>query len=237
MNYSPIERIAARLPEAPFFINNMSFPIVVNNVWEALKKYKFYVTKTHFKVFTVVDYSIKLGCVNQVHNVVLSQETNAIAVETIQQPNQVVFVADPDENGATATTLTSDTELDQIARVTPHIIGSYVDFIEDGDCLKFKDTDINVGVEYTELLVDADTGYPLLPEDAEMLVTWYCAHQHFAGEFMAGRLDGQRMQWVEAKLEQARKDAFSIIRMSQNELDKIGNVLSSFDRKTFGVTT
>lgn len=233
MNYTPIQRIAARLPEAPFYVNDMEYPVIVSNIWEALKKYKMYSTTRHFVTRDVVNYEVDLGCVNQIHNVVLYEDVVTTNTETITHPNQVVFVADPDNS----TQLNEEIEIEDIKRLVPHIIGQYVDFKENGNCLEFKDDGIKVGIEYTTLKVDKIEGYPLVPEDAEMMVAWYCACQQWRGEYMAGRLDGGRLQYAEAMLKEAVHDATSIIRVSQNDMDKIGNILTSFDRKTYGFTS
>ena len=234
MNYSPIERIAAKLPEAPFYITDMEFPIIVENVYEALKDFRMLPLKRTFKDYLVTDYEINIGAHYMVHSVVRINSTSSTTTvaASLAEVNQVIFKEASETIVQTADLDT--TQLDTIKRYIPHIIGEYVDYNQSGNCLTFKETDFTVGVEYNELLVDSKSGYPLVPENAETACLWFVAFQHYLGEYMAGRLDGNRMQFAEIKLNEARKSAKADHRMSKNQIDKLLNTMVSFDRKSFG---
>ena len=66
-------------------------------------------------------------------------------------------------------------------------------------------------------------------------LSWYIANSYYSGEFMAGRLDGNRMQYSENKLKEAEQDIYKTIRVSNNDIDKALNNLVSFDRKSFNI--
>lgn len=230
MKFVPIERIAAKLPEAPFYINDMDFPIIVENVYAGLKDMRMVPYKRTFDAYEVKDYKITLPDFHVVHNVVHINSTLTQYEEGVAKVNQIVFK----EPESQETTQYETVGLEEIKRYIPHIIGPYIDYTEDGKCLKFKETDITVGVEFNSLVTDPGTGYFLVPEQAEFAIAWYVALQHYTGEFMAGRLDGQRLQYAETKYEEHRMAAKADHRLSQNQMDKLLNTITSFDRKTFG---
>lgn len=230
MNYIPIERVASQLREAPFYIreDNMDLYLIVENVFKALREMRMITLERKFETFEVKDYEVHLGPHYAIQNVVRIEEQYYPPEDGVYQPNQVLFTV------AESPEISNDlSHLEEIKKVIPHIIGEYINYSKDGKCLTFKETDITVGIEYNTMALD-EKGYPKVPDQAEEAVIYYVAWIHFLGEFMAGRLDGQRMQYWEELKERKMREAKLDHRMSQNQIDQLLNTLSSFDRKAFG---
>lgn len=229
--YIPPERIASQLREAPFYLE-MDFYVMVENIFKALREMRMITLERRFETFNITDNKVFLKPHYAIFNVVRLQDTYTPYVDGVYQPNQLVFTVPEDEDSQIKT---DQEAIDDIKRVTPHIIGEYINYNQEGNCLVFNETDINIGIEYNTIGVDKN-GYPLIPDQAEEAVVYYVAWIHYLGEFMATRLDGQRMQYFEQLKERKMREARLDHRLSQNQIDKLLNTVTSFDRKAYGWT-
>jgi hypothetical protein len=232
--FIPPQRIASKLREAPFYIreDNMDFYVMVEQIFNCLRELRMITMARKFETFTIEDYEVKLGCHYAIQNVVRLTETYEPPLGGIVHPNQVVFTV-PDETLDTSIS-TELTQVEQIKKITPHLIGEYIDYtMKSPECLQFKETDILVGIEYNGIAVDEE-GYPLITDRAQEACVYFVAYMYFLGEFMANRIDGQRIGYFEGLKERKMREARSDHRLSQNQMDKLLNTMTSFDRKAWG---
>lgn len=115
--------------------------------------------------------------------------------------------------------------------------GEYVDYQREMNMLRFKDTDISVTILYKGILSDED-GLPFLNFKEVDAIAKYCAFIDTQKKAMVTKDKNTfdlammlRQQW-----QFSVEDARSPIYLNQNDIDKILDVQSSWDRKRFGLS-
>lgn len=125
------------------------------------------------------------------------------------------------------------------ANVIPDIKGPYLDFNWDFPYLRVNIDNIAVAAEVLKLRVD-EAGYPLIPRIAlDGIVAW-CVYVYYRPMFLAGKIDGQRMQFLEETknryINQAKSTSY-LQGLSRNQWDNILDVITSYDRKHFNINS
>lgn len=115
--------------------------------------------------------------------------------------------------------------------------GTYLDYEQVGNTLKFKIDKTDVKILYKGVFVDED-GLPMLNFKEVDAIAKYCAWISMQKQAMMTKdkatfeiAQMMQMQWTQS-LQAARTPIY----LNQNDMDKVLNVMSSWDRKRFGLT-
>ena len=116
--------------------------------------------------------------------------------------------------------------------------GTMIQYEQIGQTLYFKtDRDYHITVLYKGILVD-EVGLPLLNFKEVDAIAKYCAWITIQkqGFIMKDQASIQLAQMVRQQWQSACDDARTPIYLNQNDMDRLLNVQSSWDRKRFGIT-
>jgi hypothetical protein len=97
-------------------------------------------------------------------------------------------------------------------------------------CLHFNFESIDIDVLYESLMKD-DSGYPMVPEKTLWGLAHYLQYIEIRKRFYMKESTGDQVQLAKTEMEQAVAQARTPEGLSQNEIDDILNVLTSFNRK------
>lgn len=95
-------------------------------------------------------------------------------------------------------------------------------------------TNIPVCLEYLSMAVDED-GYPMIMDKAFEFVTAFIAETFYRIKFLQGTTDGQRLQYLQAKVNETKAAARRYV-FNRNENDEMLNIQHSLDRGRYNQT-
>jgi hypothetical protein len=154
---------------------------------------------------------------------------NRIGIQDIWQPPQIVFHSSEPE--------TTEEEVIFKDNYINLVKGPFVDFSWECPYVKFNETKIRVAIMATSLSLD-DEKYPKIPEAAVEACTQWCHMVYQRPLFVLGKVApvvwGEIGKWVQQSFARAAQKQI-MYGLSRNELDKMLNVMSSFDRKRFNI--
>jgi hypothetical protein len=112
--------------------------------------------------------------------------------------------------------------------------GTYISYEQEGNILRFKVDDQTCKVLYKGILAD-EAGLPMLNFKEIDAIAKYCAWIHLQKKGMITRDQAtmQMAQMMHQQWQSAVDDARTPIYLNQNDMDKILNVQSSWDRKRY----
>lgn len=199
---------------------------------EALKLLKVFAMGNYVVVDTIDEYKIHLPNVYSIKSVVrLDAPISPIHIEVqeIVHPPQIFFEV-PE---LTTSTEPASFQLNYINQLK----GPYIDFVWDCPCLSFNETNIQVAIAVTSVKKDEE-GYPMIPEAAFYACCYYCLYVHQLPLMLLNKVNPNAFAMVkqikDQKFGQARADMV-IESLNQNEIDKLGNIMTSMDRKAFQI--
>jgi hypothetical protein len=171
---------------------------------------------------------VKLSAVIKVEDYNSSAD---IVLQEIYHPPQIIFTSEDLGEG-------DPIDAPQyIQNYMPNFRSGYIDHVWDCPYLKFNETDIKVLVEYTTLTLD-DNGYPKIPETVMDACVYWCLFKHIQQLYIIGKVGESQMervtQWKTQKF--AQSEQRTIMRsLSANEMNRVMNIMSSFDRKRVNI--
>lgn len=115
--------------------------------------------------------------------------------------------------------------------------GRYVDFVQNGNVLRFKQDNFLVSILYKGFIAD-DVGLPFLNYKEVEAITAYCAFVYTQKKAFQTKDSGlfQFAAKFEGDWKRLVDSARSPIYINQNDMDNILNVSASWDRKRFGIS-
>lgn len=159
--------------------------------------------------------------------------TNSVTltIQDILFPPQKIFVPIPNSDSE----VQSITLPDQILNYIPHEAGPYIDFnYDDPPWLRFNEEEPDVVVIYTRIPINPDTGLCEIPEQAFNGCLNYCLYVWYQPLFLSGKVApyiwAELKEWKRVNMAQS-KNALYMSRLNNNEMSKVHNIMSSFDRK------
>lgn len=200
---------------------------------EALKLLGAFATGNELIIDRIDDnYKIHLPRVSKIEAVIRMQRPNhgvKVFVEDIIFPTQDVFV--PVEPAAD-----EFVPICYPANYINQLKGfPYMDFTWNCPYLSFNEKNLVVAILATTVAQDKE-GYPMIPDEAFLACAYYCAYTWQLPLLILGKIDPN----IFAKVEQLKERKFGQARagmlmeaLNQNELDKLGNIMASMDRKAF----
>lgn len=114
--------------------------------------------------------------------------------------------------------------------------GPYIDHVWECPYLRFNENDALVGIVATGIKTDEE-GYPMLPEAAFYGCLYYCLFVYYQPLFLLGQVAPQVMAQVEKWKNDNVSQAVSNLMlesMTDNERDKLFDIMTSMNRKSFG---
>ncbi len=234
MKYISVQAVASRLKD--HFAVEMDLDQVIMHTGQVLKNIGMVALQREVIRTTVDNFCVQLPSrVANVRAVVrldgLPPSPSYVDIQPIWFPPQTIWVSDPEED---LTTLTVDNIRNNYI---PQVTGPYIEYLWECPYVKFNETDLDIAIISTSMKQDS-SGYPMIPEDAFEAAVYYCLYVFYQPLFIIGKIDGQRMQtiemWKNQKLNFA-KTSHMLTELSQNEMDNLLNVMTSFDRKKFGI--
>lgn len=232
MGYVNIRAVGSDLKDR--FKIEMQLHEIIRNSAEALKKLGVFAVGKKFIVDHISNFKIKVQHVHDVRAVILLEPPlirPKIFLQDIFFPPQIVFEVSDDDPPPHQTFHFKH-------NYVPQIKGPYIDFEWDCPELKFNVDKFQVGILATGIKSD-DEGYPMVPEEAVEVCSYYCAYIYHLPIFTLGKL--QPVVWQEIK--ELKERAFAQARwtanwkaMNQNELDHLFNIMSSMDRKRHSIS-
>lgn len=233
MQYVSVRSVASRLKSR--FKVDMDIFDVVQACGEALKKMGVIALERSIYSATVSNFGINLpGSVWKVRGVirldVIPEPPITISVQDIFFPAQVVFtVPDPAP--------TNPAPILFKANYIPQFKGPYIDYKWDSPWLRFNETGIPVAIEVTGLKVDEEK-FPMIPEESFFGCLFYSLFVYYEPLFLLKQIDGQMMEkiekWKNDNISQSNTAA-AMQGLTSNERNKLFDILTSFDRKAFGL--
>lgn len=110
-------------------------------------------------------------------------------------------------------------------------LGPMIPFVNDQNkCLRFNFKEIDVDVLYVEMLRD-DEGFPKVPEKTLEAIAYYMHYLKVRIDFFKKSATKDQEQTAKGDMEQAVAQARTPSFLSQNEIDDMLNVLTSFNKK------
>jgi hypothetical protein len=153
-----------------------------------------------------------------------------ITVDDIYFPPQIVFTTEE-----VATTETAPILFE--ANYVPQFKGPYIDYVWKCPTLKFNETDIPIAVECTGIKVDTE-GFPMIPEPALLGCLYYALYVYHQPLFLLKQIDINMMReierWKDQKIAQANQ-SMMMESLTSNERDSLFDIMTSMDRKAFGL--
>jgi len=234
MQYFSIRAVAARL-KSQFKVDMDMFELV-QACADALKKMGYIALQRSVYQAQVTNYCINMpGNVWKVRGAVrLDQpvvgDGMTIVTDDVYYPPQLIFKYDETSIANNEIKLLKDNYI-------PAFKGPFIDFVWDCPCVKFNETDIQVALEVTEIKLD-DEKFPMVPEPAFYGCLYYALYVYYQPLFLLKQTDGQTMQmveqWKERNMAQANQ-SMTMESLTANERDNLFNIMTSMDRKVFGL--
>lgn len=231
MQYQSVRAVASRL-KSQFKVDMDIFDIVQASA-DALKKMGYIALQRTLYRAMVTNYAVNMpGTVWKVRGVIRLDEPvldSGITVvqEDIYFPPQVIFTYDEAADEEEVNLIKSN--------YVPQFKGPYIDHVWDCPCLKFNETDLEVGVEVTEIKTDKE-GFPMIPEPAFFGCLYYALFVYYQPLVLLKQVDLNTMQMVEQWKERNIAQANSSMMMealTANERDALFDIMTSMDRKQF----
>jgi hypothetical protein len=161
---------------------------------------------------------------------VIPEPPITITVDDIYFPPQVVFVSPVEETNQSEPILFE-------ANYVPQFKGPYIDYIWNCPTLKFNETDVPVAIECTGIKVDKEN-FPMIPETAQLACVYYCLFIYYQPLFLLKQIDINMMReierWKDQHIAQANQ-SMMMESLSTNERDNLFDIMTSMDRKAFGL--
>lgn len=233
MQYVSARSVASRLKSR--FKVDMDIFDCVQACAEALKKMGVIALDRSVYIAKVSNFGVNLpGGVWKVRGVirldVVPQLPVTITVQDIFFPPQVVFTM-PDPAPSTVEPILFKTNY------VPQFKGPYIDYKWDSPWLRFNETDIPVAVEVTGLKVDEEA-FPMIPEENFFGCLFYALFVYYEPLYLLKQIDGQMMEkierWKDTNISQSNAAAM-LQGLTSNEKNNLFDILTSFDRKAFGL--
>jgi hypothetical protein len=99
--------------------------------------------------------------------------------------------------------------------------GERIKFRKDGSYLFFDDNYTDIVINYRGLPVD-DLGRPLFISTHVMALARFCIRNYFEEDFVTGKMDGQRWQYITGEWENERDIARASMRnLTRNDIEQI----------------
>jgi hypothetical protein len=150
-----------------------------------------------------------------------------VTVDDIYFPPQEVFVMEESTIEPTVKLIESN--------YVPQFKGPYVDYVWDCPLVKFNETEIPVAIEVTGVKVDEEK-YPMIPEPNYYGCLYYCLYVYYQPLFLLQQVPpavmGQVEEWMNQNVAQSNQSAM-MEALTANERDKLFNIMTSMDRKSF----
>lgn len=200
------------------------FETIGLHAWDKInnKAYRWYKFRGEVK-----DHKIELPC-------------NVDYIEYVQGPGESVGTTEPvTSTGAYNRSSLIEETIESQRRDTSVYYGRghYVDYVQDGRHLIFKREHFPVEILYKGVVLD-DNGLPKLNHKELEAVAKYCVYIDLQKKAMVTK-DNSTMQlalMMKQEWLQAQSNARTPIYFSQNEMDQILDVQSSWDRKRYGIS-
>lgn len=234
MQYQSVRAIASRLKSQ--FKVDMDIFDVVQGCADALKKMGYIALQRSMYQATIQNYCINLpGNVWKVRGVIrldapMTEAGMTITTQDIYFPPQLIFTYDESDDDFEKIKLLKDNYI-------PQFKGPYIDYVWDCPYVKFNETDVNVAVEVTEIKLDSEK-FPMIPEPAFYGCLYYCLYIYYQPLFLLKQTDPNTMmmieQWKERNIAQSNQ-GMMMESLTANERDNLFNIMTSMDRKTFGL--
>lgn len=235
MRYVTVQSVASRLID--HFNVEMSLDQIIIHSAQVLKNMGMLALNREVIKATVTNFALNTPArVRQVRGVIRLDNYYdlgmTVVIQDVYQPPQTVWTS-TDEALAD---LTNDCVRNNYV---PQLIGPYINFVYDCPFLRFNETDIDVALITTSMKVD-EKGWPMLPEEAFEACVYYCLYVYTQPLFMLGKVPpvvfAEIKEWKNQKMRFA-ESSLMFTQLSQNEMDNVLNVMTSFDRKAFGITS
>jgi hypothetical protein len=234
MQYQSVRAVASRLKSQ--FKVDMDIFECIQACADALKKMGYIALKRSCYQATVQNFGVNLpGTVWKVRGVIrLDINTEAVGVTIVPQdiyfPPQLIFsFEEPTETPNDVILLKGN--------YVPQFKGPYIPYLWDSPYLKFNENDIPVAVEVTELAKDEE-GFPMVPEPAFFGCLYYSLFVHYQPLALLGQIPLQLMQqvetWKNTNIAQSNS-SMMMEALSVNERDNLFEIMTSMDRKHFGL--
>lgn len=197
---------------------------------------------TYLTKSTVTDNEVKLPCeLDKIRSVTLSYPlTYYFATPTILAQENIV-------SGITNTFSTQNTEdfpnritsinswlLDYNKNTITGSLGPLIDFKwEDKETISFNSTGMDVDIIYDTVLVDEEDGYPVTDDKTLTALAYYMNYVDVQKMFFQKLADGNMFNMALQLKDKHMAKARSGHGFTDNELDKIMNVMTSFNRKRY----
>lgn len=234
MQYQSVRAVASRLKSQ--FKVDMDIFDIIQACSDALKKMGYIALSRSCYQARVENFNVNLpGSVWKVRGVIRLDENplnNDITVvpEDIYFPPQLVFSYDEPSESPDDVILLKGNHV-------PQFKGPYVSYIWDCPCLKFNETDFEIAVEVTEIKTDEE-GFPMIPEPAFFGCLYYSLYVYYQPLVLLGQVDGNVMQlveqWKERNIAQSNQSMI-MDALTANERDNLFDIMTSMDRKQFGL--
>lgn len=138
-----------------------------------------------------------------------------------------------DYEDSQATTLPKGMSERQKAIIYDQQKGPYLPYKWECPNLLFNVSGLPIAVKYNYVPRDKE-GFPIIPEEAFEGCLYYCLYVYMQPLFLLGKIQGpifqQVQMWKDQKINQSKQKK-GMADLSQNEMDKVLNALSTFDRK------
>jgi len=188
--------------------------------------------KSQFKVDMDI-FDVVQGCADALKKmgyIALQRSGMTITTQDIYFPPQLIFTYDESDDDFEKIKLLKDNYI-------PQFKGPYIDYVWDCPYVKFNETDVNVAVEVTEIKLDSEK-FPMIPEPAFYGCLYYCLYIYYQPLFLLKQTDPNTMmmieQWKERNIAQSNH-GMMMESLTANERDNLFNIMTSMDRKTFGL--
>jgi len=162
----------------------------------------------------------------------VNTSVGAFEIQDIYHPPQIIWRSDE-----TDTNLDSTTSPDVASNYIPSQHYGYIPYVWECPYLKFNDTDIEIMVEYSAMSLD-NNGYPKIPETAVDGCVHWAVFKYMQPLFMKGKIQpavfAEVTAWKNQKMNQSRNKTM-MRGLNNNTINRILNVLTSFDRKRVNI--
>lgn len=153
-----------------------------------------------------------------------------LTIQDIWFPSAKIFVPVPNTDTNTQSAELTAVQLNYI----PYITGPQIDFEWEPPFLKFNETAPEVIAIYSSIKVEEKSGLPAIPRAALEACVNYCIWKHYRPLFYTKKIDGQ--VYAEIKSEKRRfmakaETKHMLSKLNQNEMSKVFDIMSSFNRK------
>lgn len=237
MRTVPIQAVVSRI-KSKFGIEMDIYDVFLNSL-EVLKQMKMYALDYEIITgsvrnftFKLQDNAVKINWIIYLEN--LYNSNLKLEIQDIWLPPQVVFRSHNETEETTYYPLAPtewqlNTDLD--------VKGPYIDYKWDCPFLKFDVNEINIACKYSKIRLDKD-GFVAIPEQALEACVYYSVYSHMEPAFLVGKVPPAIFMEVKQWMKDHRATAQHrkmVDDFSQNEVNKVLDVMSSFDRKRFGI--